>query len=376
VIFDYATLKLVWWVFVGIIIVTFALTDGWDLGIGMLSPMLGKTDEERRVILRSIEPNWEGNQTWFVIAGGVIFAAWPLVYAAAFSGLYVALLLVLFALFFRPVGFKYRNKLESPRWRRNWDRGLFIGGFVPTLVFGIAFGNLLLGVPFQFDRDLRVFYTGTFWGLLNAFSLLAGMVSLALLIMHGAAYLQLRTDGIIQARAARAARLASLALIVTFGAAGVWVATGVEGYRVTSMPDPNSVVNPLAKTVLRVRGAWLENYIHFPLMLAAPVAAFAGALGVALLTTLRHPLLTLLASATSVIGVILTAGLSMFPFLMPSSSDPASSLTAWDSVSSHRTLQLMFWVTVVFLPLIGLYTSWVYARLWGKVTAETVRDER
>jgi cytochrome d ubiquinol oxidase subunit II len=375
VIFDYATLKLVWWAFVGIIIVTFALTDGWDMGIGMLSPLLGKTDEERRVILRSIEPNWEGNQTWFVIAGGVIFAAWPLVYAAAFSGLYVALLLVLFALFFRPVGFKYRNKLESPRWRRNWDRGLFIGGFVPTLVFGIAFGNLLLGVPFQFDRDLRVFYTGTFWGLLNGFSLLAGMVSLALLIMHGAAYLQLRTDGIIQARAARAARLAALALIVTFGAAGVWVATGVDGYRVTSMPDPNSVINPLAKSVMRVRGAWLENYIRFPLMLAAPVAAFAGALGVALLTTLRHPLLTLLASATSVTGVILTAGLSMFPFVMPSSSDPASSLTAWDSVSSHRTLHLMFWVTVVFLPLIGLYTSWVYSRLWGKVTAETVRDE-
>jgi cytochrome d ubiquinol oxidase subunit II len=375
VIFDYATLKLVWWAFVGIIIVTFALTDGWDMGIGMLSPLLGKTDEERRVILRSIEPNWEGNQTWFVIAGGVIFAAWPLVYAAAFSGLYVALLLVLFALFFRPVGFKYRNKLENPRWRRNWDRGLFIGGFVPTLVFGIAFGNLLLGVPFQFDRDLRVFYTGTFWGLLNGFSLLAGMVSLAMLIMHGAAYLQLRTDGIIQARAARAARLAALALIVTFGAAGVWVATGIDGYRVTSMPDPNSVINPLAKSVMRVRGAWLENYIRFPLMLAAPVAAFAGALGVALLTTLRHPLLTLLASATSVTGVILTAGLSMFPFVMPSSSDPASSLTAWDSVSSHRTLHLMFWVTVVFLPLIGLYTSWVYSRLWGKVTAETVRDE-
>ncbi len=185
----------------------------------------------------------------------------------------------------------------------------------------------------------------------------------------------LRTDGIIQARAARAARLAALALIVTFGAAGVWVATGVDGYRVTSMPDPNSVINPLAKSVMRVRGAWLENYIRFPLMLAAPVAAFAGALGVALLATLRHPLLTLLASATSVTGVILTAGLSMFPFVMPSSSDPASSLTAWDSVSSHRTLQLMFWVTVVFLPLIGLYTSWVYSRLWGKVTAETVRDE-
>src|SRR3982751_1701818 len=175
--FDYQTLKVIWWAFVGLVILAFALTDGWDMGIGMLSPLLGKTDEERRVILRSIEPNWEGNQTWLVIAGGVMLAAWPLVYAAAFSGLYVAMLLVLFALFLRPVGFKYRNKLQSPRWRRNWDRGLFIGGFVPPLVFGIAFGNLLQGVPFRFDGDLRVTHGGDFVSLLNPFALLCAVVS-------------------------------------------------------------------------------------------------------------------------------------------------------------------------------------------------------
>ena len=189
-IFDYATLKVIWWCIVGGIIVVFALTDGWDLGIGMLSPFLGKSDDERRIILRSIEPNWEGNQTWLVIAGGVLFAAWPLVYAASFSGMYVAMLLVLFALFFRPVGFKYRNKVADPRWRTAWDWGLFIGGFVPALVFGIAFGNLLQGVPFHFDADLRAHYTGTFWQLLNPFALLAGVISVAMLAMHGAAYLR------------------------------------------------------------------------------------------------------------------------------------------------------------------------------------------
>jgi len=259
-IFDYATLKVIWWCTVGLILIVFALTDGWDLGIGMLSPFLGKSDLERRVILRAIEPNWEGNQTWLVIAGGVIFAAWPLVYAASFSGMYVAMLLVLCALFFRPVGFKYRNKVEDPRWRRWWDRGLFVGGFVPALVFGIAFGNLLLGVPFHFDVDLRASYTGSFWQLLNPFALLAGVVSVSMLVMHGAAYLKLRVDGVLQERAGRAARIASTILIVTFAVAGVWVAIGIEGYRITAMPDANGALNPLAKSVAKASGAWLDNY--------------------------------------------------------------------------------------------------------------------
>jgi cytochrome bd ubiquinol oxidase subunit II len=374
-IFDYATLKVIWWCFVGGIIIVFALTDGWDLGIGMLSPFLGKSDDERRIILRSIEPNWEGNQTWLVIAGGVIFAAWPLVYAASFSGMYFAMLLVLFALFFRPVGFKYRNKLKDARWRTAWDWGLFIGGFVPALVFGIAFGNLLQGVPFHFDGDLRTYYTGSFWQLLNPFALLAGVISVALLAMHGAAYLRLRVDGDIQARAGRAARIAGVVLVVAFAAAGVWVAMGIDGYRITMIPDLNGQPNPLAKAVEKAPGAWLDNYGKYRWMLAAPLAAFAGAFGVIASARARHSVITLLASAVAVTGVILTAGLSMFPFVMPSSSNPGSSLTAWDSVSSWRTLQIMFWVTVFFVPLIALYTSWVYAKLRGTITLETIRSE-
>ena len=193
-IFDYETLKLIWWLFIGVLLIGFAVTDGFDMGVAILLPFLGKTDDERRVIINTIGPVWEGNQTWFVTAGGAMFAAWPLVYAAAFSGFYVALLLVLFALFFRPVGFDYRSKLPNPAWRDFWDWGLFAGGAVPALVFGVAFGNLLLGVPFSFDHDLRSFYTGTFWQLLNPFSLLVGALSLSMLVMHGAAYLNLRTD--------------------------------------------------------------------------------------------------------------------------------------------------------------------------------------
>jgi cytochrome d ubiquinol oxidase subunit II len=374
-IFDYATLKVIWWCIVGGIIVVFALTDGWDLGIGMLSPFLGKSDDERRIILRSIEANWEGNQTWLVIAGGVLFAAWPLVYAASFSGMYVAMLLVLFALFFRPVGFKYRNKVADLRWRTAWDWGLFIGGFVPALVFGIAFGNLLQGVPFHFDGDMRAHYTGTFWQLLNPFALLAGVISVAMLAMHGASYLCLRVDGVIKARAARTARMAGIVVVVVFAAAGVWVAAGIDGYRITMIPDLNGQPNPLAKTVAKVSGAWLDNYGKFHWTLAAPLATFTGALGVIVFVGLRRWIVTLVASAVTVAGVILTAGLSMFPFIMPSSSVPDSSLTAWDAVSSWRTLQTMFWVTIFFVPLIALYTSWVYAKLRGTITLETIRSE-
>lgn len=374
-IFDYATLKLIWWCFVGGIIVVFALTDGWDLGIGMLSPFLGKSDDERHIILRSIEANWEGNQTWLVIAGGVLFAAWPLVYAASFSGMYVAMLLVLFALFFRPVGFKYRNKVADLRWRRAWDWGLFTGGFVPALVFGIAFGNLLQGVPFYFDADLRSHYTGTFFQLLNPFALLAGVISVAMLAMHGAAYLCLRLDGVLQARAARTTRVAAIVVFLTFALAGVWVAMGIDGFRITMIPDLNGQPNPLAKTVAKVPGAWLDNYGRFPWTLAAPLATFAGTIGVIVFAGLRQWTVALVASAVAVAGVILTAGVSMFPFIMPSSSVPNSSLTAWDAVSSWRTLQIMFWVTVFFLPLIALYTSWVYAKLRGTITLETIRSE-
>lgn len=175
---DYATLKLIWWLLVGVLLIGFALTDGFDMGATALLPFLGKTDDERRIVINTVGATWEGNQVWLITAGGAMFAAWPLVYAASFSGFYFAMLLVLFALFFRPVGFDYRSKRTDPRWRAGWDWGLFIGGFVPALVFGIAFGNLLQGVPFQFDSDLRVTYHGSFWALLNPFALLCGLVSL------------------------------------------------------------------------------------------------------------------------------------------------------------------------------------------------------
>jgi cytochrome bd ubiquinol oxidase subunit II len=373
-IIDYQTLKLIWWLFVGVLLIGFAIMDGFDMGVTTLLPFLGKTDDERRVIINSVGPVWEGNQTWLITAGGAIFAAWPLVYAAAFSGLYVALLLVLFALFFRPVGFDYRSKMESPAWRNGWDWALFVGGFVPSLVFGVAFGNLLLGLPFHYDDTLRSFYTGSFWALLNPFALLCGLVSLTMLLMHGAIYLQLRTEGVVQKRAARAARISGITCAILFALAGLWLAAGIEGYRLLQIPDVNSAINPLHKTVEKVAGAWLSNYSTYPWMTLAPTVGFAG-IALALLSAAKKwERCAFVFSSLALAGIILTAGFSMFPFIMPSSTDPVSSLTLWDAVSSKKTLGIMFIVTLIFLPLILIYTSWVFRVLRGKITVQHIRD--
>ncbi|MCB1811039.1 MAG: cytochrome d ubiquinol oxidase subunit II [Candidatus Competibacteraceae bacterium] len=371
----YDTLRLIWWLFLGVLLIGFAIMDGFDLGVGILLPFLGKTDPERRVLINVIGPTWEGNQVWFILGGGAVFAAYPMVYATAFSGFFIALILTLFALILRPVGFDYRSKVDHPRWRGFWDWGLFIGAAVPAVVFGVAFGNLLQGVPFSFDPDLRVTYSGSFWGLLNPFGLLAGVVSLAMLVMQGAIYLQLKTEGVLQARAAQAAQRSGLLLIAAFALAGCWVAFALDGYSVVAgTVDPAGPSNPLHKEVVQSSGAWLNNYSTYPWMLAAPVLGFAGAILTVLLARFGRPGLGFISSSLALTGVILTAGFSMFPFLMPSSSDPNSSLLLWDATSSHLTLQWMFAVTVFFLPIILLYTSWVFSKLRGTVTVEGVQQ--
>lgn len=371
---DYTTLRLIWWALIGVLLIGFAATDGFDLGVGVLSPFVAKTDLERRVALNAIGPVWEGNQVWLILGGGAIFAAWPPLYAVSFSGFYLAMFLTLAALILRPVGIKYRSKRPEKEWRQRWDWALFVAAFVPSLVFGVAVGNALVGAPFYFTPEMVPQYAGSFFGLLGPFPLLCGLLSLSMVVMHGGAWLMLKTSGPMAERSRQYGSIAAMAVIVLFALGGVVVWLLLDGYRITSTIVTDGPSNPLLKTVVREPGAWLSNFSAYPWMMIAPALGFIGALGALVGMRLRSEMGTLLLSKLSIFGVISTAGVSMFPFLLPSSRDPNASLTVWDSSSSHLTLFIMLVATVIFLPIILTYTAWVYKVLWGKVEEQAIHD--
>jgi len=370
--FDYESMRLIWWALLGILLIGFAVMDGFDLGVAILLPWVARTDIERRIVINTVGPVWEGNQVWLILGGGAIFAAWPMLYATAFSGFYLAMFLVLAALILRPVAFKFRSKLDHARWRTVWDWAIFISGAVPALIFGVAFGNVILGVPFRFDDTLRMTYEGDLLGLLNPFALLSGLISLGMLVLHGASYLALKASGAVVDRAVRVARIAALATLVMFVLAGIWVTIAIDGYVVTSQLLHSGPSNPLSKIVTRQTGAWLTNYRAFPWMMLAPALAIAAIAVTPALLRAHRSGAGFIASGAGIAAIIATAGLSIFPFMLPSSLDPRASLTVWDASSSHLTLKIMLVATAIFLPLILIYTTWVYRVLRGPVTAAYV----
>ncbi len=372
---DYAILRLIWWAFLGVLLIGFAVMDGFDLGAAVLQPFVARTDIEKRMVLNSIGPVWEGNQVWFILGGGAAFAAWPPLYAVSFSGFYLAMFLVLAALILRPVSITFHSKLVDRQWRQVWDWTLFVSGIVPSLVFGVAFGNLFLGVPFRFDDTLRVTYEGGLLGLLNPWALLCGLVSVSMLAMQGGAWLALKTEGDLARRANAAASWAAVAVIVLFSLAGLWLASGIDGFVIQGAIDPAAPSNPLNKHVVQTAGAWLANYRTYPITIAAPLLAYLGAALAWLLLRAARPLSAFVASSCAVTGIVATAGLSLFPFLLPSSLDLRSSLTVWDASSSQTTLFIMLVATLIFLPIVILYTAWIFHVLRGPVTAESIRRD-
>ncbi|OAN82424.1 cytochrome d ubiquinol oxidase subunit II [Jannaschia sp. EhC01] len=372
---DYDILRIIWWALLGVLLIGFALTDGFDMGVGALLPFVAKADVERRVAINTVGPVWEGNQVWFILGGGAIFAAWPPLYAVSFSGFYLAMFVVLAALIVRPVAFKYRSKRESTTWRNSWDWALFAGGAVPALLFGVAVGNVLLGVPFHLTDMLMPRYDGNFAmkfiGLLRPFALLAGVVSLSMLLMHGAAWLGLKSEGVVAERARRIGTIAGLVAMGSYALAGLWLAFGIDGFAIVGEAVTDGPSNPLYSEVAR-GGSWLSAYADRPWIILAPLMGFAGmAMAVRGLMAGRE-VSTLLWSKLGITGVISSVGLTMFPFILPSTVDPNSSLTVWDASSSHQTLFIMLMVTAIFMPLILMYTAWVYKVLWGKVTEADV----
>jgi len=370
---DYEFLRFIWWLLIGVLFIGFAVTDGFDMGVGALLKVVGANDEQRRVMINSIAPHWDGNQVWLITAGGALFAAWPPVYATAFSGFYLAMMLTLAALFLRPIGFDYRSKLDNANWRSNWDWALTAGSAIPPVIFGVAFGNLLQGVPFHFDELLRIHYTGSFFALLNPFALLVGVLSLLMFVSQGAAYLQMKTEGEVLARSRAVGMISGFGAALLFVLAGVWLKSGIDGYVVTSVLDHNAITNAVSKTVEVRADAWFSNYAAYPLLWLAPglgIAAFALS---AVCSKLGKGALAFLLTSLGQVGVILTSGIAMFPFVLPSSSNPNHSLTLWDATSSELTLKIMFIVACIFVPLVLAYTIWSYVKMFGRLNEQQIR---
>ncbi len=369
---DYEFLRFIWWLLVGVLLIGFAVTDGFDMGVGALLKVIGRDDTERRILINTVAPHWDGNQVWLITAGGALFAAWPPVYATAFSGFYLAMMLTLAALFLRPIGFDYRSKLDNAKWRSNWDWALTAGSAIPPIIFGVAFGNLLQGVPFHFDELLRIYYTGSFWALLNPFALLVGVLSLLMFINQGACYLQMKTEAPLRQRAEAVSFISATLAAVFFVAAGVWLASAGMGYKVTSLIDSNAINSAVTKTVEVSSGAWFSNYATYPLLWILPLLGIVGFLLSALFSKLAKGWQAFVASSLAMAGVIMTCGVSMFPFIMPSSSMPNHSLTMWDATSSELTLKIMFVVACIFVPIILGYTAWCYWKMWGRLNRNSI----
>ncbi|MDO4627283.1 MAG: cytochrome d ubiquinol oxidase subunit II [Pasteurellaceae bacterium] len=372
---DYEILRFIWWVLVGVLLIGFAVTDGFDMGTLVLLPFSGKKEVEKRIMINSIAPHWDGNQVWLLTAGGAMFAAWPTVYATSFSGFYIAMILVLAALFFRPVGFEYRAKIDNPTWRKAWDWGLFVGGFVPSLVFGVAFGNLLQGVPFEFGNLMEIKYTGSFFELLNPFALLCGVISLTMLTTHGANWLQMKTTAELRERARTISQVGAFITLVTFVLAGVWLYFK-DGFVVTSVLDHNGVSSPIGKTVAVESGAWFNNFKEMPVLFIFPLLAVVGALLNIAASKANRCGFAFLFSSLTMAGIILTCGVSMFPFIMPSITHPEMSLLMWDATSSKLTLTLMLGFTLVFVVILLSYTVWAYWKMFGRLDSNYIEEHK
>lgn len=371
--FDYEILRLIWWVLIGVLMIGFAVTDGFDMGVGALVPVIGKNDTERRVMINTIAPHWDGNQVWLITAGGALFAAWPLVYATSFSGFYLAMYVTLAALWMRPLGLDYRSKIEDPKWRNAWDFAICFSGAVPPIIFGVAFGNLLQGVPFELNGLLMSKYKGSFFGLLNPFALLCGVLSLMLFVLQGATWLQMKTTEEIHSRSRNVAQIAGLVATVLFVLGGFWIQS-IEGYVITSVIDTMADSNPITKTVAVEAGAWMKNFETYPLMWAAPALGVVMPLLAVVASKANKGGFAFLFSSLANAGVILTAGFAMFPFVMPSSLVPNHSLTMWDSTASELTLGLMTMVAAVMVPVILGYTTWTYYKMFGRLDKKHIED--
>ncbi len=337
-------LPIIWFILWGVLWAVYFMLDGFDLGIGTFMPFLAKDDTDRRVIYRAMGPFWDGNEVWLITAGGVTFAAFPATYAVMFSGLYSALMLILFALILRGVSIAFRGQVDDPRWRRLWDTGFFLGSFLPALLLGVAFANLFKGIPI----DAEGIFQGTLFTLLNPYGLAGGILFVLLFIVHGSLWLAVKSHGDLHQRAAALAAKAWVALLI------------------------------MAVLFLLATMKWtslFDNYAARPVLLLIPVIAVAALIAMRVFIGREQWWKAWFASSLTIVGITLFGVVGLFPNLLKSSLNPAYSLTAFNSSSSPLTLKIMLGVALTFVPLVIAYQVWVHFLFKEKVQPEDLAQK-
>jgi len=338
------TLQTIWFFLWGLLWAVFFMTDGFDLGIGSLYPFLGKSDQDRRMMINSIGPLWDGNEVWLITAGGITFAAFPRVYAVMFSSLYSALMLILFALILRGVSFEFRGKVDDHRWRAIWDTCIFIGSFTPALLFGVAFANIFRGLPITASG----LYQGNLFSLLNPYGLLGGTLFLLLFMEHGALWLCIKTEGELHERAVRTA-------------GGLWPVLLIA-----------AVIFLVAS---KFATGLYANYLARPILFLIILLTVAALLGIRLFWAKKSYFKAWFASALTIVGTTFYGVIGLYPNLFPSSIDPGYSLTAYNASSSPLTLKIMLVVVIIFVPIVIAYQVWAYNLFKDKISPEDLNYE-
>jgi len=334
-----SALQVIWFGLIGVLLVGYAILDGFDLGVGFWH-LFTKKEEDRRVLLNSIGPVWDGNEVWLLTGAGAIFAAFPHVYATVFSGFYLALMLVLFALIFRAVAIEFRGQVDSPGWRGRWDVAFSIGSILPALLFGVALGNILRGLPL----DSGMHFTGNFFTLLNPYALLIGVLGLAMLATHGAIYIVMKAEGDLARRARGWAGMSWIA----------FVALIVVAHAVTMLTQPHL----------------LGNYLDLPVLFAIPILTVIGAVMTKVFLKRDRPGRAFVSSSLTIALLFATCGAGLFPYMVPALNDPELGLTIMNASSSSMTLTVMLVMTLIGMPLVVGYTIWVYRAFSGKTAPD------
>ncbi|QJC36499.1 cytochrome d ubiquinol oxidase subunit II [Enterobacteriaceae endosymbiont of Donacia simplex] len=373
---NYKFLCLIWSIIIGILITGFMITDGLDMGVGILLFIIGKNNIERRILINTIAPHWDGNQVWLITTGAALFAAWPIVYATLFSHFYIAMILLLVSLFLRPIGFEYRSKIKNEIWQKTCDICISIGSIIPPAIIGIALGNILKGIPFYLNKYYIIYSKEHFLKLFNLSSIMISITTVILVINHAATYLQIRIkDLIINRRLNLLLKVSSILLIIFFILSFTNVLFFIKGYKFKTLVCQKTNIIYKTHNIIYEKKAWMNNFQNFKYLYLLPLLSIILPFLIILTSIYKKKIITFIFSIFTIISIISTIGIIMFPFIIPSNIKYYQSLTIWNSTSSQLTLNIMLYVVMIFMPIILTYTFWCYKKMFFYINKEEIKKK-